>query len=145
MAITLPTGINLEQLALKLINNKTNAFEWQQRRHEDWTDNYTLYRDKVITNRLTQRQSVNMPLMKYSIRTSLKDVDDAPELTFENLDNNPDKEILYNEYWRYSFAKDKLEIKDVVDKKNVFLYGRSFKKLLLWNGRPHTSIRDPFD
>lgn len=137
--------IDKERLALKIVNNKQSSFEWQQRRHEDWTDNYTLYRDKVIVNRLTQRQSVNMPLMKYSIRTSLKDIDDPPELSFENLDNDKDKEIFYNEYWKLCSDKKKLVIKDIVDKKNVLLYGRSFKKLFVKDSWPHTEIRDPFD
>jgi hypothetical protein len=30
---------------------------WRERRHQAWTDNYDLYRNMVITNRLTQRQS----------------------------------------------------------------------------------------
>ncbi len=50
----------------KLRINKDSAFKHRRRRHPDWTDNYTLYRDKVILNRLTQRQSVNIPLIKQS-------------------------------------------------------------------------------
>jgi hypothetical protein len=42
---------------------------WRERRHPQWTSNYEIYRDTVITNRLTQRQSVNVPLMKETIRT----------------------------------------------------------------------------
>ena len=46
-------------------------FRWRERRHQQWTENYQLYRDTVITNRLTQRQSVNVPLIKATIRTLL--------------------------------------------------------------------------
>lgn len=34
---------------------------WRERRHPPWTANYQLYRDTVVTNRLSQRQSVNVP------------------------------------------------------------------------------------
>ncbi|HEV7242868.1 MAG TPA: hypothetical protein VGQ36_26820 [Thermoanaerobaculia bacterium] len=42
---------------------------WRERRHPQWTENDQLYRDTDITNRLTQRQSENVPLMKATIRT----------------------------------------------------------------------------
>jgi len=130
---------------LVLGNHKESAFNWQYRRHDEWTENYMLYRDKVIINRLTQRQSVNVPLMKMSIRTALKDIDDPPMLYFDNLDNNKDKEIFYNEYFEYCAEYNKLVIKDIVDKKQVFLYGRSFKKLNIVNGRFFFEILDPQD
>ncbi len=40
-------------------------------RHPQWTLNYELYRDTVIINRLTQRQSVNVPYMKKTLKTYL--------------------------------------------------------------------------
>ena len=74
-----------EELLEKLRVNKESAFKHRRRRHFDWTDNYTLYRDKVMLNRLTQRQSVNVPLIKSTIKTLLKDVDDPPVLYFSNI------------------------------------------------------------
>ena len=90
----------LEMLKL----NKKSGFKYRERRHEDWLDNYPLYRDKVVVNRLTQRQSVNVPLMKQTVRTLLKDVDDMPVLYFENLDNDEMAEVFLNEYWKVNCA-----------------------------------------
>lgn len=129
----------------RIYNVKQNGFNWQKRRHPDWTENYTLYRDKVIINRLTQRQSVNVPLMKQSIKTILTKVDDFPDVVFENLSNDKQKELFFQECWYDTVRIDKLEIKDIVDKKQVCLYGRSFKKLNIINGRFSASVEDTFD
>lgn len=130
---------------LSLREHKSEAYNWQKRRHLDWTENYTLYRDKVIVNRFIQRQSVNIPLMKTVIKTSLKETDDPPLLTFDELDNDKQKEILFNEYWSL-FAKDqKLVIKDLMDKKQEMLYGRTFKKINVENGKMVVDIVDPQD
>jgi len=43
---------------------------WRERRHANWTLNYELARDTVITNRLTQRQSVNVPYMKKTLKST---------------------------------------------------------------------------
>lgn len=134
-----------EELLELLRLNKTSAMNWRERRHDDWTTNYTLYRDKVLMNRLTQRQSVNIPLMKTNIRTLLKDVDDPPMLYFDNLDNDTQKEVFYNEYWKASARWNKLVVKDIIDKKQVMLYGRSFKKLNIVNGRFTFEVIDPQD
>lgn len=128
-----------------LIRDKEADFNWQQRRHSDWTENYTLYRDKVQINRLTQRQSVNIPMMKWAVRTLLKDVDDMPDLEFDNLDNDQQKQIDFNAFWQDTVENNKLEIKDIVDKRQVFLYGRSFKKLNIVDGKPYIEILDPQD
>lgn len=125
--------------------DKEQAFNYRERRQPDWTETYMLYRDKVMYNRLTQRQSVNVPLMKSSIKTLLKDVDDPPMLYFSNLDNNAQKEVFYNEYWKYCAKENKLVVKDIVDKRQVMLFGRSFKKLNIINGRFAFSIEDPQD
>ena len=125
--------------------NKTAAFDYQKRRHEEWTENYHLYRDKVIVNRLTQRQSVNVPLMKETIKTILSKIDDAPDVAFEEKGNNKQKEIFLNEYWKDCADNNKFEVKDIVDKKQVLLYGRSWKKLNILNGRPYVEVLDPQD
>ncbi len=129
----------------KLRINKDSAFKHRRRRHPDWTDNYTLYRDKVILNRLTQRQSVNIPLIKSTIKTLLKDVDDPPILYFSNLENKDQPEVFYNSYWEYVSQRNNLTLKDIVDKRQVMLFGRSFKSLNLIDGHFYTEIVDPQD
>lgn len=118
---------------------------YQERRHPDWRENYSLYRDKVQTNRLTQRQSVNVPLMKETIRTLLSKTDEFPDLYFEEKSNDKQKEIFLNEYWKWWFIEDRFEVKDIVDKKQVGLYGRSTMKLNLFDGRPSAEVLEPYD
>lgn len=125
--------------------NKESGFNYRKRREEDWRENYTLYRDKVTINRLTQRQSVNIPLMKQTIRTLLKDVDDMPVLYFENLDNNKEAEVFQNEYWKWTVEQNKMDLKDIVDKRQVFLFGRSFDQMQIVDGAIKITIQDPQD
>lgn len=125
--------------------NKESGYNYRQRRHDDMTENYTLYRDKVTINRLTQRQTVNLPLMKQTIRTLLKDVDDMPVLFFENLDNDKQKELFLNEYWKWTVEQNKLDLKDIVDKRQVFLFGRSFDQMQIVDGAVKITIEDPMD
>lgn len=129
----------------QLRENSWSSYWYKRRRHTEWTDNYTLYRDKVQMNRLTQRQSVNIPLIKYSIKTLLKDIDDAPMLYFTNLDNDEQAEVFYNEYWHQSSIYTKTILKDIVDKRQVLLFGRTFKHLNLVNGRFYWEVKDPQD
>ena len=137
--------IDTETLKQKLEKNKKSSFEYQQRRHLNWDENYTLYRDKVITNRLTQRQSVNIPLMKTTIKTIMDQIDDPPDLKFEELSNDKQKEIFLNEYFTKNAEDNKLDIKDTVDKKQELIYGRTFKKLNIDNGQPYVEVLDPYD
>lgn len=125
--------------------NKQSGYDYRKRRHEDWRENYTLYRDKVQINRLTQRQSVNIPIMKQSIKTLLKDVDDMPLLQFENRDNDKQAEVFANEYWSLTMDVENMEIKDIVDKKQVFLFGRSFDQMQVVDGKVSIDIQDPQD
>ena len=135
------TNPDLEVLRL----NKENGYNYRQRRHEDWTTNYTLGRDKVITNRLTQRQSVNLPLMKLTLKTLLKDMDDMPVLYFENLDNNKEAEIFKNEHWKYTGEENNFELQDIVDKKQEFYFGRSFDQWQIVDGKVKMTVQDPMD
>jgi hypothetical protein len=128
-----------------LLLNKESGFNYRERRQTDWLENYTLYRDKVEYNRLTQRQSVNVPLMKQTIRTLLKDVDDMPVLTLENLDNDDQAQIFLNEYWRVTLEENKADLKDILDKRQVFLYGRSFDQWQVVDGKVVFGIIDPED
>ena len=83
--------------------------------------------------------------MKQTLRTLLKDVDDMPLLHFENLDNDKDAEIFKNEYWKYTAEKNRMEIQDIVDKKQVFMFGRSFDQWQIIDGIVRMSIEDPMD
>lgn len=84
----------------ELQDNIQSAVQYRERRHPQWTENYRLYRDTVITNRLTQRQSVNVPLMKETLRTIRANIAPVSDLTFESRENDKQRELLKNEYWR---------------------------------------------
>lgn len=135
-----PTGL-LE----KHKTEKNAANELQKRKHEDWNDNYELYRNKVKTNRLTQRQAVNIPLMKETIKTLLSKIDDAPNIDWKELGSNEDKEIIYQEIWDASYRDNKLELIDILDKKNVLLYGLSTKKLNITDNGVDVDVLDTYD
>ena len=130
-----------------LSNNKESGFNYRERREADWLENYTLYRDKVTVNRLTQRQSVNIPIMKQTVRTLLKDVDDMPVLYYENLDNDKQKEVFINEYWKLigDDNHNKFSLQDIVDKRQVFLFGRSFDQWQIVDGMIKQTVQDPQD
>jgi len=137
---------NVEDQELRMLRlNKESGYLYRERRQPDWLENYTLYRDKVVINRLTQRQSVNIPLMKQGVRTLLKDVDDMPVLYFENLDNKKDSEVFQNEYWNVTVEQNNLPEQDIVDKKQVFLFGRSFVQMQIINGKVVFTVQDPQD
>lgn len=134
---------NPELEMLKL--NKEGGYNYRERRQEDWRENYALYRDKVTVNRLTQRQSVNVPLMKQTIRTLLKDVDDMPVLYYESLNNDKQKEKFLNEYWKWTMEFNNTDRQDIVDKRQVFMYGRSFDQWQIVDGRIKMTVQDPQD
>jgi hypothetical protein len=113
----------------KLKRELETARKHQERRHQDWNDNYELYRNKVRTNRLTQRQTVNLPLMKETIKTILSKVDDPPQVDWKEKSSDEMKELIFQEMWNKAYKEEKLEWLDVLDKKNVLLYGISTKFL----------------
>ena len=137
------TVIDPEVNILRL--NKQSGYNYRERRAEDWRENYTLYRDKVAYNRLTQRQSVNIPLMKQTLRTLLKDIDDMPVLYFENLDNDKQKEVLQNEHWNKTVEYNRLELQDIVDKKQEMFFGRTFDQMQIMDGMIKITVTDPED
>ena len=96
--------VDYEKLKIQLDLDEQADFNYQRRRHEQWTENYQLYRDRVIINRLTQRQSINVPLIKGIIKTVLANTDEFPDIEFEELDNDKDKEIIFNELWKNSLS-----------------------------------------
>ena len=63
--------VNYESLKTQLDLNEQTDFRRRERRTSEWTENYQLYRDKVTINRLTQRQSINVPRIKESLRLFL--------------------------------------------------------------------------
>jgi hypothetical protein len=144
--VQVETGVELISPELQMLrNNKQDGYNYRWRRTFDWDENYELYRDKVVVNRLTQRQSVNVPIMKSSVRTLLKNVDDMPVLYFENRDNDKQAELFENEYWQWTVEKNKMDLQDIVDKRQVFLYGRSFDQWQIMNGYVKMTVQDPID
>lgn len=139
-------GLLLASPELEMLRqNKLDGYNYRYRKVADWDENYELYRDKVIINRLTQRQSVNLPIMKSQIRTLLKDVDDMPVIYFENLDNDKQKEIFKNDYWKDTVDKNHMDLQDIVDKRQVFLFGRSYDQWQIADGRVKMTVQDPYD
>ena len=129
----------------KLRTEKTAANELQKRKHADWDDNYELYRGKVKTNRLTQRQAINIPLMKETIKTLLSKIDEFVSTKWKELGGDEDKEILYQELWDMNVRDNKLELVDIKDKKNVLLYGLGTTKLNIGSEGVEIFSLDPYD
>lgn len=133
--------LKMEQLK----KEKDVAIEYQKRKKRDWNDNYELYRNKVRLNRLTQRQSVNIPLMKETIKTILAEIDDAPNVNWKEKSGDETKEITYQEKWNNDYERNKLDWVDVLDKKNVLLYGISTKVLNPTDKGIDINVLDVFD
>jgi hypothetical protein len=132
-------------LMVKLTDEKKSGFDIQERKHNDWTENYELYRNKVKTNRLTQRQAVNIPLMKETVKTLLSKIDDAPNVDWKELTGDEQKELIYQEIWNQNVKENNLELIDILDKKNVLLYGLSTKKLNITKTGVITEVLDVYD
>lgn len=129
----------------RLNREKEIARKFQEVRHEAWNDNYELYRNKVRTNRLTQRQAVNVPLMKETIKTLLAKIDEPPTVDWKELSGNQEKEIILQEKWNNDFDRLNFEGLDIQDKKTALLYGRAFKKLNFTKNNFNVYALDSFD
>lgn len=140
-----PSTLTMNDKMLKLFKEYETASTHQERKHADWNENYELYRNKVRTNRLTQRQAVNIPLMKETIKTILSKIDDTPNVDFKEKSSDELKELMFQEMWNDTYRKQKLEWLDVLDKKNVLLYGISTKFLNPVDEGISISILDVFD
>lgn len=136
---------DVDALITKLVAEKKTANEYQKRKHEDWNENYELYRNKVRTNRLTQRQSVSIPLMKETIKTALSIIDDFPNIDWTEKSGDEVKEIVFQEIWNKMSDQEKLELIDILDKKNVLIYGLSTKILNLSDEYVKIMVADPYD
>src|SRR3954454_11034128 len=99
---------------------------WRERRHPNWTLNYELSRDTVIVNRLTQRQSVNVPYMKKTLKTYLTQTNWPVDNYYEDKGNDKQAELFLNAYWDECAERLKLDILEEVDRKQEWTYGRGF-------------------
>lgn len=118
---------------------------WRERRHPQWTLNYELYRDTVVINRLTQRQSVNVPYMKKTLKTYLTQTNWPVDNYYEGKGNNKQAEIFLNAYWEECADRLRLDILEEVDRKQEWLYGRSWMKLNIIDGWFNMEVIDPQD
>ena len=124
---------------------KRAAREYQERRHDDWKENYELYRNSVRTNQLTQRQAVNVPLMKETVKTLLSKIDDAPMIDWKEKSGDEFKEIVMQEKWNQWIKDVNAEGVDIQDKKVALMYGRPHKKLNWVDGGVTLTTLDPYD
>jgi len=140
-----------ETLTLKLQAETQAGEEYQKRRHQQWQDTYNLYRDIIETNALTQRQAVNIPIMKETKKTLLSRIDDAPNIKFYCLEDGKKtidaktKEININELWNDDSNTNNYEAIDILEKNSVLLFGRTHKKLNWKNNRVFTEVIDNLD
>lgn len=136
---------DVDSLVTKLLSEKKSAFLYQKRKHDDWNENYELYRNKVRINRLTQRQNVSIPLMKETIKTALSNVDDPPTTEWVERSGDEVKQIIYQSIWDKAYKETKMEWTDILDKKNVLIYGLSTKLLNLSDEYVKIMVLDPYD
>ena len=78
----------------RFLAEKKSALDLRERRHQDWDDNYLLYRGKVKINRLIQRQAVNIPLMKETIKTLLSRIDELLIIDWKELAGDEQKQLV---------------------------------------------------
>lgn len=140
--ITLPANITISGLKAKLKAEKEEDIRYQSRRWNAWEENYLLFRDTVELNRLTQRQAVNIPLIKETVKTILSKIQEIMTLSFQDRGGSEDKEIAITEFYRDDQDKQRLDLIDTVDKKQVLLYGRSHTKHNFKNGRWTYEVKD---
>lgn len=136
------------QIIADHIRDKEESVKFKERRFLQWNENYSLYRDKVNTNRLTQRQPINIPIIRETIQSWISKIDESPKLKFETRDKtskDKDGEIVMNEIWSYYQDKLKLDILDNIEKKVVGLQGRGFKKIGMSKGQIFIDLIDPYD
>jgi hypothetical protein len=145
MQIDSKTPLLNDELMVKLNREKEAAKNFQERRWEEWTDNYTLYRNKTKVNRLTQRQAVVIPLMKESIKTLFSEIDEFPSLQFKDKGGDRQKELYLQARWDNDVERINLECIDAVSKKTALLYGRTFQKLNFAGGEFDTYPLDNYD
>lgn len=121
---------------MEMLNrDRDEGFNYRYPRQQKWNEIYPLYRDTVRINRLIQRQSVNLPIMKTIIRTVIANSDDMPVIEFQSLDNDDQAQIFQNEYWKWTLEQNNAEIFDIVDKRQEYLFGRTFDQWQIIDGK----------
>ena len=138
----------VDPLYSKFKAEKESGLEFQKRRHDQWRETYCFDRDIVHINALTQRQAVNIPIMKETKKTILARIDDAPSVFFDCLEEGADgrdKEIIVNELWNDDSDRLNFEAIDILEKSNVILYGRTFTVLNWKDGRFFCEVADNLD
>lgn len=144
--ITPTTSSPTSDLLEKLLSEKKIARLFQERKHQDWNDTYELSRGKVRTNRLTQRQAVNIPLMKETEKTILSRIDEVPNVDWKEQSGDEFKELIFQSLWDDFFHEKNLEAVDMQDKKTCIRYGRPTKKIVPGKGfYPDVYALDIFD
>lgn len=136
------------QIISEHLKDKDESKKFKERRFLQWNENYALFRDKVATNRLTQRQPINVPIIRETIQSWISKIDEAPKLRFETRDKtNKDKdgEIVMNAIYDYYYGELKLDILDNIEKKSVGLQGRGFKKIGMSNNKVFIDMIDAYD
>lgn len=123
--ILLPDNVDKEKLLSKLQHEKRVALKYQKRRWAHWNEIYELYRDIVRTNRLTQRQAINIPLMKETVRAIGSKINEDSDMRLEDKGGDVEKEIIANTILAESLEENSFTLLDRVDKKQEQLYGRS--------------------
>lgn len=123
--LNLPSNIDKDKLLEKLQHEKKTALKYQKRRHQPWLEIYELYRNIIRTNRLTQRQAINIPLMKETIKTIGSKINTGSDIHLADRGGEVDKEIIVNALWQNAAEAYSWDLLDRVDKKQEQLYGRS--------------------
>jgi hypothetical protein len=83
--------------------------------------------------------------MKETIKTVLSRIDDPPNVDWKDKSGDQMKELVYQEIWNDQFKKKKFEWLDIVDKKNVLLYGLSAKMLNIGEDGVDVDVMDIYD
>ena len=96
-------------------------------------------------NRLTQRQSVNVPYMKKTLKTYLTQTNWPVDNEYESKSNDKQAELFLNAYWEDCADRLRLDILEEVDRKQEWLYARSFLKMNISDGWFHMEVIDPQD
>lgn len=124
------------ELMVRLLKEKQAALDFQARKHDDWNETYLLSRGKIKTNRLTQRQAINIPIMKETEKTILSRVDEPPLVEWTELGGDLTKQLYMQSMWDQWVQDRNLEIIDMQDKKTVVRYGRATIKLMPDGNKP---------
>ena len=116
------TPITIDIIQKNLLSDRL----FRERRHSQWMLNYELSRDTVIVNRLTQRQSVNVPYMKKTLKTYLTQTNWPVDNQFEDKGNDKQKELYLNEYWTACAERLRFDIlEEATANRNGSTAGRS--------------------